>query len=758
MTARTKRRRAARGPRGSRRAPDAGPDAGTGAARRTPLYGAGRPDRAGLAAAVLGPLALYAATLPRTVALEDDGLFLMAGAHLGVAHPPGYPIHTLVVHLFMRLPFGDPAVLGHLSSAVLGALACGAVYCCARRLRASPVPALTAAWLFGVSEQFWSQAIVTEVYTLNALLFFAAYALALTAARDPRRGWPLWCAAVAWGAGLANHWPLTVLATPGLALVLLPVWRDVLPRLPRLLGAALAAAALPYAWMVWLSHQGPIISFYGPVEGWGDLWFYVSRQGYSGVDVSPSAGWGDRARFLGWFAADLVRQTTPPGAVLAGLGLAALARGSLGGAAASGAGASAGTASGSRPRGAVGRPGPGRFAGVSAAGSGVLALLGNSFVLIVLLGFDFDPIRLAVFRPYPVICYGLAALWTAVGLQWAMDRLPGWVAAARRPAGGPADPPAAGAALVRGASRAAGARAAVGGLTGAAMVALSASAGWAVNDRSGSDFAQRHNGAVFDLLPPGAALFVQGDDTGPLGYYRYVEEGRPDVALYNLRGLVFGNRLFDPRTAAETRQRALDRFVASTDRPVFLHPEFDIAPTGRGFGDRGFVLEVLDEGTADTAELRRDERGERYFLELLGRRPDDRWEQWRRNNFLSHYGRYLGRVTLLDEPALRDSMTEVFEGADDCYPCLLSMAGSLLDQDAAGHAGLIAGWLARAGALRDQAMSKQKSAKVFFERGRLAELTGDAAAAAIRYREAYAIFPHPERDAGAALRRLGLAR
>ena len=108
--------------------------------------------------------------------LEDDGLFLMAGAHLGVAHPPGYPIHTLIVHLFTRLPFGDPAVLGHLS-AVLGALACGAVYGCARLLRASPVPALAAAWLLGMSEQFWSQAIITEVYTLNALLFFAAWAL-----------------------------------------------------------------------------------------------------------------------------------------------------------------------------------------------------------------------------------------------------------------------------------------------------------------------------------------------------------------------------------------------------------------------------------------------------------------------------------------------------------------------------------------------------------------------------------------------------
>ena len=225
----------------------------------------GRPDLAALAAAVLGPLALYVATLPRTVVLEDDSLFLMAGVHLGVAHPPGYPLYTLIVHLFTRLPFGDVVFLGHLSSAVLGALACGAVYACARLLRASPAPALIVAWLFGVSEQFWSQAIIAEVYTLNALLFFATYALVLHGAQNPRRGWPLAAADVAWGAGLANHWPLMVLATPGLAmaLALAPKWRDVLGRLPRLLGAAFLTAALPYAWMVWLSHQSAI-SFYGP--------------------------------------------------------------------------------------------------------------------------------------------------------------------------------------------------------------------------------------------------------------------------------------------------------------------------------------------------------------------------------------------------------------------------------------------------------------------------------------------------------------
>ncbi len=721
MTSRARRRKLRRGagaPSGAHPA-SPGPVVSGGAApqERAPLS-AGRPDVAALAAAVIGPLALYVATLPRTVVLEDDGLFLMAGVHLGVAHPPGYPIYTLIVHLFTRLPFGEPAFLGHLSSAVLGALACGAVYACARLLGASLVPALTAAWLFGVSEQFWSQAIITEVYTLNALLFFAIWALVLLGARDPRRRWALWCAAVAWGAGLANHWPLTVLATPGLALALLPAWREVLPRLPRLLGVALVTAALPYAWMVWLSQQAPAISFYGPIDSWSDLWFYVSRQGYSEVDASPTAGWSDRTAFLGWLAADIVRQTTLPGFALAMLGLRALARG-------------------------------GGLLAMALAGSGVVALLGNSAVLIALLGFDFDPFRLAVFRPYPLICYGVAALWAGIGMQWMVDHLPGWTAG-RWPAQAPGAPGASHAAWATRSPTAAAV------LVGAAMVAMSASAGWPANDRSDSDFAERHAEAVFDLLPQGAVLFVRGDAIGPLGYYRFVEGRRPDVALYSLQGLVLGNRLFDPLLPREERASALDRFVDAAERPVFLLPDYDIHPEDRGFGHRGFVLEVLGEGSGGTATLARHPRAERYFLELLDRQPADVWERWQRGGLLFHYGNYLGLLVVVGS-ALSEPLADLLERAEECYPCLLGMAAAVLDNDGAGRVDRVAAWLARAEALHGRALSKQQSARVFFEQGRLAELTGDAATAAARYREAYAIFPHPDADAGPALRRLGLA-
>jgi len=275
-----------------------------------------------------------------------------------------------------------------------------------------------------------------------------------------------------------------------------------------------------------------------------------------------------------------VRQTTLPGLALAVLGLGTLARG-------------------------------GGLVATALTGSGLVALVGNSVVLLLLLGFDFDPFWLAVFRPYPLICYGVAVLWVGVGLQRMMDRLPEWTAA-RWPARAP------------GTSRApwvtrSSTAAAV--LMGAAMVAVSASASWPVNDRSDSDFAERHAEAVFDLVPQDAVLFGFGDAIGPLGYYRFVEERRPDIAFYSLQGLVMGNRLFSPFLPEEERARVLDEFVDSTARPVFLLPDYDIYPEDRGFGHRGFVLEVLGEGSGGTANLARHPRAERYFLELLDRQP-----------------------------------------------------------------------------------------------------------------------------------------
>src|SRR3989441_3325746 len=149
--------------------------------------------QAGAVAAAL--FVLYAATSPRTVALEDDGLFILSSYFLGIEHPPGYPLFTLIGHLFTYLPFGSVAYRVHLASALFGALTGAAAWLCARALINGRLPAYLAALALGVSPVFWSQAIIAEVYTLNTFFFLALVFMGLQASSGASRLLP-WMALV----------------------------------------------------------------------------------------------------------------------------------------------------------------------------------------------------------------------------------------------------------------------------------------------------------------------------------------------------------------------------------------------------------------------------------------------------------------------------------------------------------------------------------------------------------------------------------
>src|SRR5919109_2119878 len=115
--------------------------------------------------------ALYAASAPRGVALEDDGLFILSSYFLGVEHPPGYPLFTLIGHLFTFLPLGSIAYRVHLVSVVFGALTCGALWLCVRALGQGRLAAYVAALALAVSPVYWSQSLIADVYSFNTFFF-----------------------------------------------------------------------------------------------------------------------------------------------------------------------------------------------------------------------------------------------------------------------------------------------------------------------------------------------------------------------------------------------------------------------------------------------------------------------------------------------------------------------------------------------------------------------------------------------------------
>ena len=91
--------------------------------------------------------------------------------YLGIAHPPGYPLHTLLGKIFSLVPLGSIAYRVHLLSAFFGALACSMLYLSVRTAGLALAPALAGALALGFSAVFWSQSIIAEVYSLNAFFF-----------------------------------------------------------------------------------------------------------------------------------------------------------------------------------------------------------------------------------------------------------------------------------------------------------------------------------------------------------------------------------------------------------------------------------------------------------------------------------------------------------------------------------------------------------------------------------------------------------
>ena len=153
---------------------------------------------------------LYLRTLAPTVlpydspALLDVAMLQMQVCVLGITHPTGYPSYLMLSHLFTYLPFGDCAYRANLASAVYAALAVSAVFAAGYLLNRRVVAAAAAALAFGLGSTLWSQAVIAEVYTLNAL-FVAITLLALLLWRERRSDRYLLLSAFLVGLSMTNH-------------------------------------------------------------------------------------------------------------------------------------------------------------------------------------------------------------------------------------------------------------------------------------------------------------------------------------------------------------------------------------------------------------------------------------------------------------------------------------------------------------------------------------------------------------------------
>ncbi len=194
-------------------------------ARRGPFFNAR--DKLAFAIATGVTFVGYVWTLAPSVTLEDSGEFITAAHNLGVPHPPGYPIWTILAWVWQWIiPFGNIAWRENLMSAFFGALAVGLTALLISRsgreiaatvgfLRAIGneelvglivlASSVSAALMLAFTPVLWSQAVITEVYALNAFFLLVTLVLLYRWSFEPDRRWRLYLAAFTWGLGLTSH-------------------------------------------------------------------------------------------------------------------------------------------------------------------------------------------------------------------------------------------------------------------------------------------------------------------------------------------------------------------------------------------------------------------------------------------------------------------------------------------------------------------------------------------------------------------------
>jgi hypothetical protein len=438
---------------------------------------------------------------------------------------------------------------------------------------------------------------------------------------------------------------------------------------------------VPYAWMVFRSWRALPISFDGPLETLTEVWFFVSRAGYAGVDESVSADWLDRVKFFRFLGGQLLLQFAVVGTLLAATGFAV----------------------------------QWRVLGHRAAAFLTAAFLMTSAVLLLMLGFDYSSMTKHVFHVYPLPAYAIVALWMGLGFAWLTQRY----------------------ALRRTYAAAAG----------AALLALIMAMGARTNLLTSHDWGARYAQAILAILPQNAVVFGQGEaDLGPMAYFHMIENVRPDITLYQPKGLVLGNRLFHPlRTDEKTAQRIVSEMIGKQTDPVVFTLD---AYTGNAQLDRWLYIQV-DKSSTDPQQVTVDIPNEavRFFEEsIAGVDEPNAWIAYFQGELRRRYGillaRSLPRDRQPDERTRRhlDMLAKDFSGA-------LGIAEGMMLHEEGYSVGAVGGLLDAARDAMPADAPKSHVSRFFYMRGVVRANMGDTSGAIQDLETAVSVWPRDENTA-----------
>ena len=226
------------------------------------------------------PGLVYFKTLSPTVSFIDSGELATVCTTLGLAHPTGYPVYTLIGRLFSLLPLGSPVQNLNLLSLFFISFSNLFLFLVLLAIFELLFPELPESWrsyislvstlIFSFSPTLWSQATSNEVYALNSLLNAILFYLILSQLNLKSRGKLaqsdkyLYLFFFLHGLSFGNHLSI-VLLLPGFVFLFLMIYRKSFFEKKRVL-LLLSFFILGISVYLYL----PIRSSLNPILNWGD--------------------------------------------------------------------------------------------------------------------------------------------------------------------------------------------------------------------------------------------------------------------------------------------------------------------------------------------------------------------------------------------------------------------------------------------------------------------------------------------------------
>jgi tetratricopeptide (TPR) repeat protein len=230
-----------------------------------PAAGAGRNFWLWAAAVFLAAAAFYIKSAAPDFLFDDNPEFIAASYGLGIAHPPGYPLLSLIGKLFSYTAPGASGFPVNLLSAFTGAAAIALAFLLLMRATGWLAPSLLGAGMMLTARLYWEQAGQADLYALNGLFLFATLHI-LWSLDGSRRDAPrLTALSAVFLLALFNHYTM-VLVFPVYVVYIFWLRRRQLDSLARMIPAVVFAAAVSYSVLMYL----PLRSAANPAMNWDD--------------------------------------------------------------------------------------------------------------------------------------------------------------------------------------------------------------------------------------------------------------------------------------------------------------------------------------------------------------------------------------------------------------------------------------------------------------------------------------------------------